>query len=178
MRWKDLRLRRVGTRIIKACKRLGIIGLGRIGSEVARRAIAFGMEVVAYDPYVQSDTYENVSMEELISRSDFITLHLPLTPETRHMISTEQFAAMKDGVVILNVARGGTIDEDALYEALKSGKVSMACLDVFEVEPPRGNKLLELPNLICTPHIGAQTAEGQTRAGIMVAERVMEELAK
>ena len=159
-------------------KTLGIAGIGRIGQAVAERAVAFGMNVLAYDPFVQSDIYENVSMEDLIARSDFITLHLPLTPETRHMVSTEQFAAMKDGVVILNVARGGTIDEDALYDAMKSGKVKKACLDVFEVEPPVGNKLLTLPNLICTPHIGAQTAEGQTRAGIMVAERVMEELAK
>jgi len=159
-------------------KTLGIAGIGRIGQAVAERAVAFGMNVLAYDPFVQSDIYENVSMEDLIARSDFITLHLPLTPETRHMVSTEQFAAMKDGVVILNVARGGTIDEDALYDAMKSGKVKKACLDVFEVEPPVGNKLLTLPNLICTPHIGAQTVEGQTRAGIMVAERVMEELAK
>ncbi len=159
-------------------KTLGVAGIGRIGQAVAERAEAFGMKVLAYDPYVQSDKYENVSMEDLISRSDFITLHLPLTPETKHMISTQQFAAMKDGVVILNVARGGTIDEDALYDAMKSGKVRMAALDVFEVEPPAGNKLLELPNLICTPHIGAQTEEGQTRAGIMVAERVLEELSK
>lgn len=158
-------------------KTLGIAGIGRIGQAVAERAEAFGMKVLAYDPYVQSDKYENVSMEQLITRSDFITLHLPLTPETRHMISAPQFAAMKDGVVILNVARGGTIDEDALYDAMKSGKVRAACLDVFEVEPPTGNRLLELPNLICTPHIGAQTVEGQTRAGVMVAERVMEELA-
>ena len=158
-------------------KTLGIAGIGRIGQAVAERAVAFGMNVLAYDPFVQSDIYENVSMEDLIARSDFITLHLPLTPETRHMVSTEQFAAMKDGVVILNVARGGTIDEDALYDAMKSGKVKKACLDVFEVEPPVGNKLLTLPNLICTPHIGAQTVEGQRRAGIMVAEAVLEKLA-
>lgn len=159
-------------------KTLGIAGIGRIGQAVAERAVAFGMNILAYDPYVQSDMYENVGIEDLIARSDFITLHLPMTPETRHMISAPQFAAMKDGVVILNVARGGTIDEDALYDAMKSGKVRTACLDVFETEPPAGNKLLTLPNLICTPHIGAQTVEGQTRAGIMVAERVLEELAK
>ena len=159
-------------------KTLGVVGIGRIGQAVAERATAFGMKVLAYDPYVHSDKYENASLDDLISRSDFITLHLPLTPETKHMISTQQFASMKDGVVVLNVARGGTIDEDALYEALKSGKVKRAALDVFETEPPAGNKLLELPNLICTPHIGAQTEEGQTRAGIMVAEAVIEELAK
>lgn len=154
-------------------KTLGIVGIGRIGRAVADRARAFGMHILAYDPYAQPEGYENVSLDDLISRSDFITLHLPLTPETKHMISTSQFAAMKDGVVILNVARGGTIDEDALYEAMRSGKVRMAGLDVFEVEPPAGNKLLTLPNLICTPHIGAQTAEGQLRAGTQVAENVI-----
>ncbi|MBA3046147.1 MAG: hydroxyacid dehydrogenase [Candidatus Thermoplasmatota archaeon] len=158
-------------------KTLGVAGIGRIGQAVAERAVAFGMNVLAYDPYVKSDKYENVTLDDLAARSDFITLHLPLTPETKHMISKKQFDSMKNGVVILNVARGGTIDENALYEAMKSGKVKAACLDVFEVEPPTGNKLLELPNLLCTPHIGAQTAEGQTRAGIMVAEAVLEKLA-
>jgi D-3-phosphoglycerate dehydrogenase len=157
-------------------KTLGVAGIGRIGTAVAERAEAFGMRILAYDPYVKSDKYENVDFDALIKRSDFITLHLPLTPETKHMISTNQFSMMKDGVVILNVARGGSIDEDALYEAMTSGKVKMAALDVFEVEPPAGNKLLSLPNLICTPHIGAQTAEGQLRAGIQVAERVIEAL--
>jgi D-3-phosphoglycerate dehydrogenase len=157
-------------------KTLGVAGIGRIGSAVAERAEAFGMNIIAYDPYVKSDKYENVDFDALIRRSDFITLHLPLTPETKHMISIGQFTMMKDGVVILNVARGGTIDENALYEAMTSGKVKMAALDVFEVEPPVGNKLLTLPNLICTPHIGAQTAEGQLRAGIHVAERVIEAL--
>ena len=159
-------------------KTIGVVGIGRIGQAVAERAIAFGMKVVAYDPYAKPENYENVDLQDLIARSDFITLHLPLTPETKHMISTAQFAAMKDGVVILNVARGGTIDENALYDAMKSGKVKMAALDVFEIEPPVDNKLLTLDNLICTPHIGAQTEEGQTRAGVMVAERVLEELAK
>ena len=157
-------------------KTLGVIGIGRIGSAVGERAKAFGMKVLAYDPFVQSEKFENVSLDELIEKSDFITLHLPLTPDTKHMISTEQFARMKDGVVVLNVARGGTIDEDALYDAMVSGKVRVAALDTFEVEPPVGNRLLEHPNLICTPHIGAQTAEGQLRAGIQVAERVIEEL--
>ena len=159
-------------------KTLGIAGIGRIGQAVAERAVAFGMNILAYDPYVKSDKYENVSLDDLVARSDFITLHLPLTPETKHMISGKQFDAMKDGVVIINVARGGTIDETALYDAMKSGKVRMAALDVFESEPPSGCKLLELPNLICTPHIGAQTEEGQLRAGVMVAEAVLEELGK
>jgi D-3-phosphoglycerate dehydrogenase len=182
----------IGTNSTKSCKwdkkalkgnevygkTLGIAGIGRIGQAVAERAVAFGMNILAYDPYVKSDKYENVSLDDLVARSDFITLHLPLTPETKHMISKKQFASMKDGVVIINVARGGTIDEDALYEAMKSGKVRTACLDVFENEPPTDCKLLELPNLICTPHIGAQTDEGQHRAGVMVAEAVMEELAR
>jgi D-3-phosphoglycerate dehydrogenase len=159
-------------------KILGVIGIGRIGSAVGERAEAFGMKVLAYDPYVQSQAFENASLDELMEKSDFITLHLPLTPETKHMIGREQFARMKDGVVILNVARGGTIDEDALYEALVSGKVRVAALDTFETEPPVGNRLLGHPNLICTPHIGAQTFEGQLRAGIQVAERVIEELRK
>lgn len=157
-------------------KTLGIVGIGRIGQAVADRAKAFGMDVLAYDPYAKPPDYENVDLETLIRKSDFITLHLPLTPETKHMISTQQFNMMKDGVVILNVARGGTIDEEALYDAMVSGKVKMAGLDVFEIEPPAGNKLLSLPNLICTPHIGAQTEEGQLRAGIQVAERVIEAL--
>jgi D-3-phosphoglycerate dehydrogenase len=157
-------------------KTLGVVGIGRIGSAVAERAEAFGMKVLAYDPYVKSDRFENVDLETLISNSDFITLHLPLTPKTRHMIGKPQIERMRDGVVILNIARGGTVDEDALYEAMTSGKVSVAALDTFEVEPPTGNKLLTLPNLLCTPHIGAQTAEGQLRAGIMVAEAVNEAL--
>ncbi|KYK27632.1 MAG: 3-phosphoglycerate dehydrogenase [Candidatus Proteinoplasmatales archaeon SG8-5] len=171
-KWEKKALK--GTEVFE--KTLGVVGIGRIGGAVAERAEAFGMKVLAYDPYVQSDRYENVELDDLLRRSDFITLHLPLTPETKHMISTDQFAIMKDGVVILNVARGGTIDEDALYDAMTSGKVKVAALDTFEVEPPAGNKLLTLPNLLCTPHIGAQTAEGQLRAGIQVAENVIEAL--
>ncbi len=157
-------------------KTLGIIGMGRIGQAVADRASAFGMKIIAYDPFVKSDKYENADLDGIYAKSDFITLHLPLTPETKHMISNQAFAKMKQGVRIIDAARGGIIDEDALYDAMKSGKVAVAALDVFEKEPPAGNKLLELPNLICTPHIGAQTHEGQTRAGIMVAEAVIEEL--
>ncbi len=159
-------------------KTLGVIGIGRIGTAVAERAEAFGMKILAYDPYTQSPKFENVDLDTIIEKSDFITQHLPLTPETKHMIGASQFARMKDGVTILNVARGGTIDEDALYDAMVSGKVKVAALDVFEKEPPVDNKLLTLPNLICTPHIGAQTFEGQLRAGIQVAERVIEELNK
>ncbi len=159
-------------------KTLGVIGIGRIGTAVAERAEAFGMKILTYDPYTQSQKFENVPLDTIIEKSDFITQHLPLTPDTRHMIGKAQFSRMKDGVTILNVARGGTIDEDALYDAMVSGKVKVAALDVFEVEPPVDNRLLTLPNLICTPHIGAQTHEGQLRAGIQVAERVIEELGK
>ncbi|MCK5038906.1 MAG: 3-phosphoglycerate dehydrogenase [Thermoplasmata archaeon] len=159
-------------------KTLGVIGIGRIGTAVAERAEAFGMKILAYDPYTQSPKFENVDLDAIFAKSDFITQHLPLTPETKHMIGKDQFAKMKDGVTILNVARGGTIDEAALYDAMVSGKVVKAALDVFEVEPPVENKLLTLPGLICTPHIGAQTYEGQLRAGIQVAERVIEELSK
>lgn len=159
-------------------KTLGVVGIGRIGTAVAERGEAFGMKILAYDPYTQSPKFENVDLDTIIEKSDFITQHLPLTPQTKHMIGASQFARMKDGVTILNVARGGTIDEDALYDAMVSGKVKVAALDVFEVEPPVDSKLLTLPNLICTPHIGAQTHEGQLRAGIQVAERVIEELSK
>ncbi len=158
-------------------KRAGIIGLGRIGTEVAKRLKALGMEVVFYDPYVkESDIAKSVSLDELLATSDFITLHLPLTDETYHMIGEREFEKMKDGVIIVNCARGGIIDEDALYHALKSGKVRAAGLDVFEVEPLQKSKLIELENVVLTPHIGAQTMEGQKRAGIEIARKVLEAL--
>ncbi|HEQ78662.1 MAG TPA: 3-phosphoglycerate dehydrogenase [Euryarchaeota archaeon] len=159
-------------------KTLGVIGAGRIGLAVADRARGFGMEILCYDPYTKPEGYNNVDLETLLKQSDFLTLHLPLTPETKHMISDAQFAIMKEGVRIVDAARGGVIDEEALYKAMTSNKVASCALDVFETEPPGDNKLLTLPNLICTPHIGAQTFEGQLRAGIMVAEAVNEELAK
>ncbi len=122
-------------------KTLGIVGLGRIGSEVARRALAFGMKVLAYDPFLSKEVAEGlgvevVELEELFKRSDFITVHTPMTEETKHLISDKQFAIMKDGVKIINCARGGIVDENALIKAVKQGKVSVAALDVFEKEPP------------------------------------------
>ena len=158
-------------------KTLGIIGIGRIGKELAKRAKALGMRVLAYDPYVSSsDVAELTTLDNLLKESDFISIHTPLTDETRHLISREEFEKMKDGVVLINCARGGIVDEDALYEALKSGKVKSAGIDVYEKEPPIGNRLLELENVVLTPHIGAQTSEGQKRAGIGIAELVRDTL--
>lgn len=152
-------------------KTLGLIGIGNTGKEVARRALALGMTVLAYDPYVpQAEGVEMVSLDELFARSDYISLHLPKTKETANMIGREQFAKMKDGVRIINCARGGIIDEEALYEALTSGKVAGAALDVFAEEPPTDWKLVQLDNVICSPHIGASTKEGQGRVGAEVAD--------
>ncbi|MFS8514556.1 MAG: phosphoglycerate dehydrogenase, partial [Planifilum fulgidum] len=141
-------------------KRLGIIGLGRIGTEVAKRAKAFHMDVLAYDPYLTPDRAEKIgirqaSLDEVIQTSDFITVHTPLTKETRHLIDSRAFEKMKPGVRILNCARGGIIDEGALLEAIQSGKVAGAALDVFETEPPGDHPLLRLPQVIATPHLGA-----------------------
>lgn len=164
---------------LKGCevfnKTLGLIGIGRIGKEVAKRAIGLGMNVLAYDPYVKSVEeidVKLVSLDELLSRSDFISLHLPRTDETTHMLGKAQFDKMKDGVRIVNCARGGIVDEDALYEALKSGKVAGAAIDVFEKEPATENKLFTLDNVIGTPHIGASTSEGQGRVGEAVAQKI------
>ncbi len=159
-------------------KTLGLIGFGRIGREVAHRALAFGMRILAYDPLIPENVIRQAnaipcSFEEVLQRSDFISLHLPLTDETRHLISTQAFAQMKPGVRLICTARGGIIDEDALLQALKEGKVAAAALDVFAQEPPALNELISHPNLIATPHIGAQTVEAQTRAAEMIAEEVL-----
>lgn len=158
-------------------KTLGLIGIGRIGREVAKRTLGLEMKVVAYDPYVKEVPgldVKLVGLDELLSRSDYISLHIPLTDETKHILGKEEFGKMKDGVYIVNCARGGVVDEEALYEALTSGKVGGAAIDVFEVEPPVGNKLFQLDNVIGTPHIGAATVEGQGRVGVAVAEKVIE----
>lgn len=162
-----------------AGKTLGIIGLGRIGTELAKRAAAFGMSPVAYDPFVlpayaEKQGIELVTLDEIYSRADFITVHSPLLPETYHMISTAAFEKMKPGVRIINAARGGIIDEDALYEALKSGKVAAAGLDVFEQEPVASDSpLVRLENVIATPHLGASTEEAQVKVAIDAAESVV-----
>ena len=163
-------------------KTLGIIGIGRIGREVAKRAKAFGMNVVYYDVYRPGEDVEKElgveyrDLDTLISESDVITLHVPLLPETRHMINRERIEKMKDGAIIINAARGGIVDEEALYNALKSGKLYGAALDVYENEPLKDSKLFELDNIVFTPHIGAQTKEGQQRAGIEIAEKIAKEL--
>ncbi len=159
-------------------KTLGIIGLGKIGTEVAKRARAMEMNILAYDPYVSAERaktlgVEMVNINYIYTNSDFITVHMPMTKETRNLISTQQFAMMKDGVRIINCARGGIVDEVALYEALKTGKVGGAALDVFEKEPTTSSPLFELENVVVTPHLGASTKEAQINVAIDVAEEIL-----
>lgn len=159
-------------------KTLGIIGYGRIGTEVGKRAAAFGMNVVTYDPNVSEHELEHgnaepVSLQDLFAWSDFISLHLPLNVQTRDLIGPLAFSQMKDGVRIISTARGGIIDESALLNALNSGKVAGAALDVFEKEPPGLTELVSHPRVIATPHIGAQTAEAQSRAAEDIAGEVL-----
>jgi len=158
-------------------KTLGIIGAGRIGTELAKRALALGMRVLVNDlPDVKVQFGEPCEFDRLLKESDFISLHIPKTDKTYHLLNKEAFAKMKKGVIIINCARGGVVDEAALYEALQSGIVAMAALDVFEKEPPDDFKLFSLPQVIGTPHIGAQTKEGQRRAGVQIAEKVRDAL--
>lgn len=156
-------------------KTLGLIGIGNIGKETAKRAIAMDMTVVAYDPYVTEapNGIKLVSLDELLAQADYISLHLPKTKESTGMIGAEQFAKMKNGVRIVNCARGGIVSEDALYEALTSSKVAGAALDVFNEEPPTDWKLAKLDNVIASPHIGAATREAQARVGAEVAEKLI-----
>ena len=155
-------------------KTLGLIGVGNIGKEVAKRANALGMTVLAYDPFVKEAAgIKMVALDEILTKSDYISLHLPKTKESAGMIGKDQFAKMKNGVRIVNCARGGIIDEAALYEALTNGKVAGAALDVFAEEPPTNWKLLKLDNVIGSPHIGAATKEAQGRVGAEVAEKLI-----
>jgi D-3-phosphoglycerate dehydrogenase len=160
-----------------AGKTLGVLGFGRIGQQVARRAVGLGMRVVAHDPFVAKDRFRELgterleSMDEVLEEAEFVTLHLPLGPETRGIIGRDAFARMRDGVRIVNAARGELVDEDALADAVRSGKVAGAALDVFSTEPYSG-PLLELENVIVTPHLAASTEEAQDRAGVIVAEQV------
>jgi D-3-phosphoglycerate dehydrogenase len=163
-------------------KTLGIVGLGKIGSEVARRAVAMEMRVLAHDPFVPVERaralgVESVDFEQLIMLSDFITVHPPLTATTQGMIGEAELARMKDGVRLINVARGGIIDEAALAAAVASGKVAGAAIDVFTAEPPKDNPLIGDPRIIVTPHLGASTAEAQERVAVDVAEQIVEVLA-
>jgi D-3-phosphoglycerate dehydrogenase len=160
-----------------AGKTLGVLGFGRIGQQVSRRAAGLGMRVVAYDPFVSSDRFRELGVERaetpegVYAAADFLTLHSPLTAETRRSVGAHAFAAMRDGVRLVNAARGELIDEDALLDALRSGKVGGAALDVFSSEPYSG-PLLELDNVVVTPHLAASTGEAQDRAGVIVAEQV------
>lgn len=155
-------------------KTLGIIGLGRIGREVAKRAKALGMRILGFDPFVkEAEGVEMTDFKSLIRNSDYITLHIPLTKETKQLINKETIKEMKNGVFLINCARGGIIDEEALYEALKTKKIGGAAFDVFESEPPKDNKLFQLENFICTPHIGGLTVEAQAKIGIEVAKKVI-----
>ena len=158
-------------------KTIGIIGLGRIGTLVAQRLSGFGARLIGFDPYVTPARAEQIGVElatldEVMEQSDFITIHIPKTPETTGMISTAQFAKAKPNLRIVNASRGGIIDEKALYEALKAKQIAGAGLDVFVSEPPTGNPLLELENIVVTPHLGASTDEAQEKAGISVAKSV------
>jgi D-3-phosphoglycerate dehydrogenase / 2-oxoglutarate reductase len=160
-----------------AGKALGVLGFGRIGQQVARRAIGLGMRVVAYDPFVSAERFRELGAEpadtpeDVYAAADVVTLHLPLTDETRGLIDADAIGRMRDGVRIVNAARGELVDEDALVEALRSGRVAGAALDVFSSEPYSG-PLLELDNVVATPHLASSTAEAQDRAGIIVAEQV------
>jgi len=160
-------------------KTLGVIGMGRIGSELSRRAIAFGMRVIAYDPYLSATRARSLQVElvdeldDLLAASDFISLHTPLTPETRHILDAVRLQRAKRGVRIVNCARGGLIDEAALANALQDRHVAAAALDVFEIEPlPNDSPLRSTPNLILTPHLGASTAEAQESVGIEIAQSI------
>jgi D-3-phosphoglycerate dehydrogenase / 2-oxoglutarate reductase len=163
-------------------KTLGIVGLGRIGSNVAIRAKSFGMKVIAYDPYIKTSKADSLGvslydrLEDLLKDVDVVTFHTPLTSKTRNMITAKEITLMKDNVIFVNCARGGIVNEADLYEALKSGKVFAAGVDVFVEEPPEKNKLLELENAFATPHIGANTMEGQEAVAVIIAEQVLNAL--
>ncbi|MCZ8376362.1 MAG: phosphoglycerate dehydrogenase [Beijerinckiaceae bacterium] len=162
-------------------KTLGLIGAGNIGSIVARKAIGIGMKVIAYDPYLSADRavqmgVEKVELDALLARADVITLHVPMTEQTKNILSAEALAKTKKGVRIINCARGGLVDEEALAAALKSGHVAGAAFDVFSVEPAETNPLFGLDNVICTPHLGASTNEAQENVALQVAEQMADYL--
>jgi len=165
-------------------KTLGILGMGKIGSVVADRARGMKMQVIVHDPFLTEEVarkkgVECVTLDDLLARSDYITIHAPLTKGTRHLVNAEAFSKMKEGVMLVHCARGGIVDEKALVEALRSGRVSAAALDVFETEPPGGdNPLFHMDNVICTPHLGASTAEAQENVAVAVAEQIVDLLTK
>ncbi|MDR4506798.1 MAG: phosphoglycerate dehydrogenase [Candidatus Brocadiaceae bacterium] len=165
-----------------AGKTLGIIGLGRVGRHVAKRAVALDMKVIGYDPFISEEitSQYNISMvkdlNELLSKADIITLHVTLNNETHNLITRKEFSLMKKGVHIINCSRGGVISEDDLYDAIKEGRVAGAAIDVFEKEPPTGNKLIELDQVIATPHLGASTEEAQFAVALEAAEQMADAL--
>jgi D-3-phosphoglycerate dehydrogenase len=156
-------------------KTLGVIGCGYIGKDVERLALALGMKVIV----VEECVYDRfVPLAEMLPQADFITIHVPLTPRTKHLLGAKEFSLMKKGVRLIDCSRGGVVDQEALYQALLSGKVAGAALDVFEEEPPKEKKLFTLNNVIATPHMGAQTFEAQNRASIQIANNVLDALEK
>lgn len=162
-------------------KTLGVIGLGRIGKEVAKRALSFEMNILGYDPFISQENAQRLgiklaTLNQILEQSDFITVHTPLTDETRDLISTEEFKKLKPTAILINCARGGIINEEALYTALKEKKIAGAAFDVFTKEPPFDNKLLELDNMIVTPHLGASTQEAQVNVAIEAAQCVKDAL--
>lgn len=162
-------------------KILGIIGLGRIGSEVARRAQGLGMKVIAYDPFISQDKAERLGvglcgLKELLSQVDYLTVHVPLIPQTKNLIGEKEIKLMKKNVRIINCARGGIIEENSLYQALKEGEVRGAALDVFENGKPFGSPLMKLESVVLTPHLGASTEEAQRRVAIDIACQVVDAL--
>ena len=162
-------------------KTLGVIGCGNIGSIVADRALGLKMKVIAYDPYLSADRaadlgVEKVELDELFKRADFITLHTPLTEKTRNIVNADAIKIMKKGVRIINCARGGLVDEAALYEALKNKHIAGAAFDVFVTEPATENPLFNLPNVVCTPHLGASTSEAQENVALQIAEQMSDYL--
>lgn len=172
--WKRKEMK--GTQI--SGKTLGIIGLGRVGVEVAKRASALGMKVIAYDPLVSPEVAVKhhvrlVNLDTLLKDSDFVTLHTPLTNQTKDMLGKSELAKMKKSAFLINCARGGVVNEDALYEALAENRIAGAAIDVFVNEPPTGSKLLTLPNTVLTPHLGATTSEAQEEVGSEIAEQII-----
>ncbi len=176
-RWEKSRLQGV-----ELCgKTLGLVGCGRIGSKVADICLGLGMSVLAFDPYLREDTAAEkgirlTSLDEVLEESDFVSIHAALTDETRHMIGKAAFQKMKRTAYLVNCARGPIVDEQSLVEALKEGQIAGAGLDVFEKEPPLGSPLLELENVVLTPHIGASTQEGQRRTGLLAVEQLLKGL--
>jgi len=163
-------------------KTVGIIGIGKIGKETAKRVMALGATAYYYDivrPSASDEKQLGIDykpLDELVAISDIISIHVPMTPETKGLLNKDRIARMKNGSILVNTSRGGIVDESALYDALKSGHLYGAGLDVFETEPLKASKLFELDNIVMTPHVGAQTEEGQLRAGVQIAELVIKEL--